>query len=275
MYSGPMRVALLLATLLLGACAQLFLHPDRAQLLHPEKMGLAYEDVYLPIGDGQRLHGWFLPAPAARGTILHLHGNAENISSFISLVHWLPSRGYNVFLLDYRGYGRSDGIATIPDAHVDAQIALRYLVERGGPGSERLVVLGQSLGGSVGIYAVAHSAQRERVKAVISEGAFSAYSGIAREKMDSFWLTWPLQWPLSWLFSDEYSAEDALPRLGRTPLLVIHGDHDAVVPYANAQRLLDAAPGPRELWTVEGGKHIDALTRVEWRERLLRYLDGL
>jgi uncharacterized protein len=270
-----MRIALVLAALLLGACTQLFLHPSREQVLHPGTLGLAYEDVYLPIGDGERLHGWFLPAKAPRGTILHLHGNAENISTFISLVHWLPARGYNVLLLDYRGYGRSDGVATVPDVHVDARIALHYLVERGGPGSERLVVLGQSLGGSVGIYAVAHSAQRERVKAVISEGAFSSYSRIAREKMNSLWLTWPLQWPLSLLFSDAYSAVDALPRLGPIPLLVIHGDHDSVVPYSHAQRLIDAAAGPRELWTVEGGRHIDTLTRVEWRERLLGYLDGL
>ena len=270
-----MRIALLLVALLLGACTQLFLHPNREQVLHPEKMGLAYEDVRLPMGEGRHLHGWFLPAKAPRGTILHLHGNAENISTFISLVHWLPARGYNVFLLDYRGYGRSDGVATIPDVHVDAQNALQYLVERGGPGSERLVVLGQSLGGSVGIYAVAHSAQRERVKAVISEGAFSGYSRIAREKMDSLWLTWPLQWPLSLLFSDEYSAEQALPRLGQVPLLVIHGTADKVVPYSHAQRLAGAAPGPHELWTVEGGAHVDALTRTEWRERLLRYLDAL
>jgi len=271
-----MRFVLAVAAVLLGACTQLFLHPDRTQVLHPEKMGLRYEDVYLPIGDGERLHGWYLPADgAARGTVLHLHGNAENISTFISAVHWLPARGYNVFLLDYRGYGRSDGIATVPEVHVDAQIALHYLLARPGPDSERLVVLGQSLGGSVGIYTVAHDAQRERVKAVISEGAFSSYSRIAREKMDAFWLTWPLQWPLSWLFSDRFSAEDAVPTLGQVPLLLIHGGEDPVVPPSHSRRLYDAARGPRELWIAPGGGHVDTLTRPEWRDRLARYLDGL
>lgn len=272
-----MRTTLLLATLLLGGCTQLFLHPTREQVLHPDKLGLAYEDVLLPTGALERLHGWFLPAKGARGTILHLHGNAENISSFISLVHWLPARGYNVFLLDYRGYGRSDGVATIAGAHVDAQIALRYLVERGGPGSERVIVLGQSLGGSIGIYAAAHAAprERERIKGVISEGAFSSYSRIAREKMNALWLTWPFQWPLSLLFSDTYSAEDALPRLGGIPLLLIHGDRDGVVPWSHSQRLHDRATGRRELWTVAGGEHIDALSRNELRERLVAWLDGL
>ena len=272
-----MRAVLLIATLLLGGCSQLFLHPTREQALHPEKLGLAYEDVFLPLGDGARLHGWFLPAKAARGTILHLHGNGDNISSFIGAVHWLPARGYNVLLLDYRGYGRSDGVATIAGAHADAQLALRYLAARQGPGSERLVVLGQSLGGSIGIYAVAHAAppDRARIKGVISEGAFSSYSRIARERMNALWLTWPLQWPLSLLFSDEYSAEDALPQLGGIPLLLIHGDRDQVVPYSHSQRLNDRATGRHELWTIAGGGHIDALTRNEWRERLMAWLDGL
>jgi fermentation-respiration switch protein FrsA (DUF1100 family) len=272
-----MRTALLLATVLLGGCTQLFLHPTRAQALHPGPLGLAYEDVFLPIGAKERLHGWFLPAKAARGTILHLHGNGQNITSFISLVHWLPARGYNVLLLDYRGYGRSDGVATIADVHVDAQVALQYLAGRTGPGSERVIILGQSLGGSVGIYAAAHAAprERERIKGVVSEGAFSSYSRIAREKMNALWVTWPLQWPLSLLFSDTYSAEDALPLLGAIPLLLVHGDRDAVVPHSHSQRLHDRAQGRRELWTIAGGEHIDALARPEWRERLVTWLDGL
>lgn len=270
-----MRALTLVAMLALGGCTQLFLHPNRTQVLHPEKMGLRYEDVYLSIGDGQRLHGWYLPATgAARGTVLHLHGNAENISTFISAVHWLPARGYNVFLLDYRGYGLSDGIATVPEVHLDASLALRHLLARPGPDGERLVVFGQSLGGSVAIYAVAHDAQRDRIKAVIAEGAFSGYSRIAREKMDAFWLTWPFQW-LSFLFSDEYGAEDAVRHLGKVPLLLIRGGQDPVVPPSHSQRLYDAARGPRELWTVPGGGHVDALTRPEWREQLARYLDGL
>jgi len=272
-----MRAALLLAMVLLGGCSQLFLHPTRAQALHPDLLGLAYEDVFLPIGAEERLHGWFLPATAARGTILHLHGNGDNISSFISLVHWLPARGYNVFMLDYRGYGRSDGVATIAGVHADARLALQHLAGRTGPGSERVIVLGQSLGGSVGIYAAAHAAprERERIKGVVSEAAFSSYSRIAREKMNALWLTWPLQGPLSLLFSDTYSAEDALPLLGGIPLLLIHGDRDPVVPYSHSQRLHDRAQGRRELWTVAGGGHIDALARNELRERLVTWLDGL
>lgn len=276
---APLRVALLAAAALLGGCTQLFLHPGRQQVLHPQRLGLAHEDIWLDAADGAKLHGWYLPAAGtARGTVLHLHGNAENISTFIAAVHWLPARGYNVLLIDYRGYGRSEGYATVANVHEDARDALSYLLRRPGADSQRLVVFGQSLGGSAAIHTVARHPGRGQVKAVIAEGAFASYSRIAREKMSQAWLTWALQWPLSLLFSDRYSAEDAVGRLDGVPLLLVHGDQDPVVPPSHARRLYDAARDPRELWTVAGGRHVDAFARPglreEYRERLVRYLDS-
>lgn len=274
---GLMRTTLLAAALLLGGCSQLFLHPNQEQVLHPEKLGLRYEDVWLTAPDGAKLHGWYLPAENARGSVLHLHGNAENISTFIAAVHWLPARGYNVLLVDYRGYGRSEGYATVDNVHEDAALALQYLLDR--PGGGPVAVFGQSLGGSAAIYAVAHAPDPARIGAVIAEGAFSSYSRIAREKMNRFWLTWPLQWPLSLLFSDRYAAQDAVARLGSVPLLQIYGERDEVVPPSHARILSEAARGPRELWMVPGGRHVDTFTRApgreENRERLTRYLDSM
>ena len=112
---------------------------------------------------------------------------------------------------------------------------------------------------------------RARIKAVISEGAFSGYRRIAREKMDALWLTWPVQWPASFLFSDRYAAEDAAAALAPVPLLVVHGTGDIVVPPSHAQRLYDAAREPRELWLVPG-RHVAAFTTQENRERLLAYM---
>ena len=84
-------------------------------VLTPARIGLAYQDVYLPTPDGVRLHGWYLPAQGeARGTLLFLHGNAENISTHIASVYWLPAQHYNVLLIDYRGYGESTGTPTLP-----------------------------------------------------------------------------------------------------------------------------------------------------------------
>lgn len=268
-----MRAAVAALALLAAGCTQLFLHPGKMQAQHPDKLGLRYEDVWLAAPDGAKLHGWWLPAAEpARGTVLHLHGNAENISTFIKAVHWLPGAGYNVLLVDYRGYGRSEGTATIHTVHEDARLALDEALRRQDPVSGPLFVFGQSLGGSAAIYAVAGHPQRSRVAAVITEGAYSSYRRIAREKMGQAWFTWPLQWPLSFLFSDRYAAEDAAGALAPVPLLVVHGELDEVVAASHARRLFEAAREPRELWLVPGGGHVDAFTRVENRERLLAYL---
>jgi len=265
----------LVLALLAAGCTQLFLHPGRMQVLHPQKLGLAYEDVWLAAPDGAGLHGWYLPAPVpARGTVLHLHGNAENITTFIAAVQWLPAAGYNVLMVDYRGYGRSEGVATIDTVHEDARLALDAALARQGPGLGPLFVFGQSLGGSAAVYAVAHHPQRARVAAVVTQGAFSSYRRIAREKMGQAWFTWPLQWPLSLLFSDRYAADRAAAALAPVPLLVVHGEHDAVVPVAHARRLYEAARAPRELWIVPGAGHVDAFNTAGSRERLLAFLDS-
>ena len=269
-----LRALLLCLVLASSGCTTLFFHPSRAEVLHPQRLGLEYEDVYLDTADGLRLHGWYLKAQGtARGTLLHLHGNAENISTFIAAVHWLPARGYNVFLLDYRGYGRSEGAAYVSGIHADAELALEYLVGRGGVDRDRLVVFGQSLGGSVAIHAVAHSPHRTQVRAVISEGAFSSYRRIAREKMQLLWLTRYLRGPLGFLFSDEYAAAPVVTEIAPVPLLIIHGDADPIVPVSHAHALYAPAREPKQLRILPGGKHVDSLARPEGRERFLEYLD--
>jgi hypothetical protein len=264
-----MRAAVAALALLAAGCTQLFLHPGKVQALHPDQLGLRYEDVWLAAPDGAKLHGWWLPPAApARGTVLHLHGNAENISTFIKAVDWLPGAGYGVLLVDYRGYGRSGGTATIHAVHEDARLALDAALARPGP----LFVFGQSLGGSAAIHAVARHPHSARVAAVITEGAYSSYRRIAREKMGQAWFTWALQWPLSFLFSDRYAAEHSAGALAPVPLLVVHGERDEVVALSHARRLFEAAREPRELWIVPGSGHVNAFTRAENRERLLAYL---
>lgn len=269
-------LAVLLPAVLLAGCTGLFFHPSRTEVLSPEKLKLDYEDVWIPTQDGVRLHGWYLRAQGpARGTLLHLHGNAENISTFIAAVWWLPARGYNVLLLDYRGYGRSEGTAEVHGLHRDAAAGLRYLVERGGVDRERLILFGQSLGGSVALHTAAHAPGREHLRGVIVEGAFAGYRRIARDKMSLLWLTRYLRGALQYLFDDDYSAERSVALLAPLPLLVIHGERDQVVSPEHGQRLYDLAGEPRQLWRLPDVGHVESLTRPELRERFLEYLDAL
>jgi uncharacterized protein len=261
----------LILLLVLGACTGVFYQPLSVHVRTPDDIGLQYEDVYVTSSDGVRLHAWWLPAkkPAA-GTVLFLHGNAENISTHIGSVYWLPAQGFNVLLLDYRGYGESQGKPTPMGVQIDVKSTLRFLVEQ--RRENRLVVFAQSLGGAIAIPAVAQSAYRAHIAAVIVESTFSSYRLIAREKLGGFWPTWPLQYPLSWTVSDAYSPLKFIARISPIPLLIIHSKQDEVIPVTHAPVLFAAAQEPKQLWIIENAKHIQAFNNPEWRARLVAYL---
>lgn len=259
--------------MLLTACTNLFFQPSKVEFIKPSQLGLEYKDIYLSAANGQRLHAWYLPTQTkALGTILFLHGNAENMSTHIKSVFWLPADGFNVFLLDYRGYGRSTGQADIEAAHADVETAINYLISRGGVDRNALVIFGQSLGGAIAIHAVAHSPHRHLIKGLIIESAFSSYRDIAREKLAEFWLTWPFQWPFSWLISDRYSPLNSIAKLSPIPLIIIQGGRDPIVPEHHVWRLFQVAREPKQLWIEPNMAHIQTLTIPKNRKRFVSML---
>lgn len=266
-------IAALLASLLLGGCTSMFFQPHRHLVLTPAQMGIAYEELRLRTEDGVALNAWFLPAkgPAA-ATVLHLHGNAENISTHFTNVAWMPGEGFNVLALDYRGYGASEGQPSLAGAQRDIDAAMRALLARPGVDPGRIVVLGQSLGGALAIHYAAKGALRTRIRALVVDSAFSDYRAITREKLASFFLTWPLQW-LPWLTVDnDYSPAAAIGGIGPLPLVLIHGGSDVVVPAAHSRRLYALAGEPKELWIVPEAGHIQALRDEAVRRRLAAFL---
>ena len=168
------------ALTLAGCVERFFFYPDAVRYTAPEQFGLRAEDVELRAADGTRLHAWFLQAQGtARGTVLHLHGNAANVSNHLPLVAWLPARGYNVLMLDYRGFGRSEGKPTLDGIVEDALAALQYLRTRPEVDRGRLVVFGQSLGGATALRMLARDSAGVRL--AIIDSSFPSYRGIARD----------------------------------------------------------------------------------------------
>ncbi len=269
-------VSLLIVILSLSGCTSLLFQPMKPLVRTPADIKLDYKNVYFSSIDGTRLHGWFLPANGgadkAQGSVLLLHGNAENISTHIGSVYWLPGRGFNVFLFDYRGYGKSAGTAYLQGAMQDISAALRWLQGQPGIDPQRIVVLGQSLGGAMGTYALLHSGQASMIRALILDSVFSDYRQIVREKLASFWLTWPLQYPLSWLVTGDYAPAEAIGDYSPTPILIIQGQRDEVVPQHHAQQLFARARQPRDLWLVPETGHISSLNQPAIRDRLINYL---
>lgn len=270
---------LVMLSLSLNGCTSLFFQPMKPLVRTPADIKLEYQNVYFRSADGTRLHGWFLPAnnkpQEATGSVLLLHGNAENISSHIGSVYWLPARGFNVFLFDYRGYGQSEGTATLQGAMQDIEAALYWLQNSTNIDPTRIIVLGQSLGGAMGTYALANSGQTTKIRALILDSVFNDYQQITREKLSGFWLTWPLQYPLSWLVTGDYAPAEAIGRFSPTPVLVIQGQRDTIVPPHHAQQLYTQAGTPRDLWLIPDAKHISALNQPAIRDRLVDYLSKL
>lgn len=269
-------LALVLLSPLLAGCAGAFFYPQRELVLTPQVVDLAYEDVNLQAVDGVPLHAWYLPAQGeTKGTLLFLHGNGGNISTQLASVFWLPAEGYAVLLLDYRGYGASGGSVSIAGALRDVEAAFAWLDERPEVAERGMGVLGQSLGGAFAVHAVARTAYREHIRAVVIDSAFSDYRLIVREKLGSLWLTWPLQWPLSLTIPAAYDPVDSIDDIAPIPLLIMHSEDDVIVPPAHAAVLYEAAREPKTYWRIREGGHISALGYMETRRLLVEWLDLL
>ncbi len=267
-------IVLLLLCAVATGCTSLLFYPTYDHVITPDVIGLTYREVAFSAADGTRLDGWFLPAVGpARGTIVFVHGNAENISTHIASVAWLPGAGFNVFLFDYRGFGSSEGKPTLDGLHLDTEAAFTEVFTLEGVDPKRVAVFGQSIGGSIAISALARWPRREQMRAVIVEGAFSSYRRIAQEKLSEFWPTWALQIPLSYTINDDYHPEDDIGDISPTPVLIIHGAADRIVSPSHAQDLYVAAMPPKALWVVPGASHIQALQGTAKRTRFVEYLD--
>lgn len=267
------HAAILFFCIFSSGCTGLFFQPMKTLLRTPADIKLNYEDIYFYSKDGTKLNGWLLPAEGkALGTILLLHGNAENISTHIGSVYWLPPRGFNVFLFDYRGYGRSAGDISLDGAFQDIEAAFLWLQKRPDIDATRIAILGQSLGGAMGSHVFASSGLTKNIRALILDSVFSDYQHVVREKLSSFWLTWPLQYPLSWLVTGKYSPAEAVSQYSPTPVLIIQNKDDVIVPAHHAQILFDHAHPPKDLWLTAQKGHISALNNPEIRNRLVDFL---
>ncbi|MBC2680086.1 alpha/beta hydrolase [Pseudomonas baltica] len=268
--------ALLLLTALLTGCSSLLFYPERGLPFTPEKAGLGFEDVNLTAADGTRLHGWWLlakPGVEVKGTVLHLHGNGGNLAWHLGGSWWLPEQGYQVLMLDYRGYGISEGSPSLPAIYQDIDAAFAWLASKPEVQAKPLVLLGQSLGGAMAVHYLAeHPKQRQRLQALVLDGVPASYRAVGQYALSTSWLTWPLQVPLSWLVPDSDSAIRSIAQLEGTPALLFQSMDDSIVPLANGIALYQQAPLPRVLQLTRGG-HVQTFADPTWRQVMLRYLD--
>lgn len=234
----------------------------------PADIGVPASEVRLRAEDGVWIHAFDVPSltsdqPADRA-ILFLHGNAGNASHRLPNVAQLAALGVRVLLIDYRGYGLSEGRATIDGVLLDAQAGLAHLVDSGLP-EERIVLFGRSLGGAVAV----QLARKRPLGGVILESTFSSMRDVARSAFG------PFLGPLAgWLAGEHLDSVAAIREL-RCPLLAFHGDADRIVPYHLGVTLFEAAPEPKQFEKIAGAGHNDTtiIGGTAYFEKIAAFLD--
>ncbi|OQW35499.1 MAG: peptidase [Nitrospira sp. SG-bin1] len=225
---------------------------DQFFIYHPEPWqdrdwarlsGLPLEDVWFQSSDGVRLFGWYVETTADRPVLLWCHGNAGNIINRLDNLRFLYQMGLSIFLFDYRGYGKSQGVRPSEKGlYEDAYGAYDYLTKGRKIRAERIVLFGRSLGASV----AGELATQRPATGLILESSFSSIEAVARLHYGGFLA--------HWFLGAEFRLVDRLPNLS-LPKLIIHGDRDDIIPIKLGRHIFDVAKPPKEWYVIQGADH--------------------
>ncbi|MDR2034378.1 MAG: lysophospholipase [Helicobacteraceae bacterium] len=256
----------------LSGCASFFFHPDKIVRADPSFFEVDYETRTVETKDGQKLYAWYLKAENPRALILFFHGNAGNVSEHLPNVYWLPKRGFSVLAIDYRGYGASSGKPSVEGLITDVQAAIEYALNEFD--DVAVVIFAQSLGGAAAL--TASSPYKDKIAALITEGAFSSYETIAKEVAKRSFLGYFVLPFLGGVVDKKYDPIENIAALEGLPILIIHGDRDPIIAPNHARALFDAAKEPKELKIIFNGGHIGSFaTDRERRDRFAEIIDAL
>lgn len=263
-------VALLLVYLYFVQDRMIF-YPTRDLDATPQDVGLTYRDVFISVSNAENIHGWLIQAPFSDNdtgtsksvpTVLFCHGNGGNISHRLETAHLLTRLGANVLLIDYRGYGRSDGAPSEENIYEDATAAYHWLIENESVVPEDIVLFGRSLGGAV----VIDLATRVSCRGLIIESSLTSAGAMGRIMFPFL----PVQLVLRYRF-------DSIAKIASTdcPILVTHSPEDDIIPYRMGCELYQRAAIPKRFVKLSGS-HNERLYfgGMEYRNSLAELLSG-
>lgn len=220
-------------------------HPETRKPASPASAGLpGMREVTAATADGLDLLAWFMPPKEKDGRIIVMfHGNAGTIADRAVKARHFISKGYGVYMAEYRGYGGNHGSPSEEGFYNDARAGLKWLEKEGySPG--QFVIYGESIGSGPAVQMASEMQPRE----LVLEAPFSSAADVAKTRY--FWL------PVDLLLKDRYDNILKIPSV-KSSLLIVHGDEDGVVPIELSRKLFDAAQHPKEYVTINGGAHND------------------
>ena len=210
----------------------------------PSSSLVSKEDVHFISGDGVRLHGWYISSTSSNATLLWFHGNAGNITHRLVNIEALKPLDLDIFIFDYRGYGKSEGEPNEEGIYLDSQAAYDWLVKVKRIIPEKIILFGRSLGGICAV----EVASKNPVAGIILESTFPSAGKMARKLFPVL--------PLGWAMKSKFDAIGKVPNL-KIPKLFLHGTRDKIVPYNLGRELFSAAAEPKTFYDIEGAGHND------------------
>jgi fermentation-respiration switch protein FrsA (DUF1100 family) len=234
--------------------------PGRELEVTPRDAGFEYVDVTTKTADGLALHGWYVYARNPRGTVLFLHGNAGNISHRLDSIAIFHELGLDTFIIDYRGYGQSEGKPGEEGTYRDAEAAWEHLVIERGEDPARIVVFGRSIGGAV----AAWLATKHKPAALIVESSFTSAVEMAAH-------LYPIM-PVRLISRLKYPVIDFVAGI-TCPVLIVHSRDDEIIPFVMGKALYKAAPAPKAFLELTGDHNNGFLiSRDRYREKLDEFI---
>lgn len=212
----------------------------------PQTYEREVEDVWLQTSDGVRINAFYRPNAASKRVLLWFHGNAENIGYDLDQLRTFAKIGVNILLVDYRGYGRSEGSPNEAGVYRDADAAYDYLINQRHFRAQNIIVYGHSLGGAVAV----NLASRRQCGGLIVQSSFTSAPAMARR-----------MFAIPFLGYAAKSRFNSLQKIRgvHAPILIVHGTRDEVVPFAMGQQLFASAPQPKRFYSIEGAGHNDLM----------------
>ncbi len=232
--------------------------PRAKFLATPEVVGLEYQDVFFESEDGKRLHGWYVPSKKPIASLLFCHGNGGNISYRTESLRQFNSLNLNVFIFDYRGYGKSNGWLTEQGTYKDAQAAYQWLKAK--EPTIPLYIFGRSLGANIAADLATHT----DAAGLIYESGFNSVQDLGEEIFPFL--------PVRLITKYKYNALDKIKHINM-PLLVIHCPEDEIAPFQHGKKTFDAALEPKQFLQISGG-HNDGflISEKEYLEELSLFI---
>lgn len=221
-------------------------YPSKEVYSSPSQEGIEYKEVFIKTKDGETLHGYFLPSPLGQTnkTIIYLHGNAENVSTWYQAPAEIQKEvPVNALIVDYRGYGKSTGKPTIEGVVIDAEAMYQYLIDKGFK-SEDISIYGRSIGGAIAL----ELASRVKVKSVVVQSSFTSLVDIAKELYPFI--------PKVIVNGKFWNSKELIKKIN-CPVLISHGDRDEIVSVNHSYKLYEVANEPKKLIILKGASHND------------------